>query len=61
MNHAKPIIILLLILWLIAFQVFPRVLGCALAIIGGLTLFLVYCAQEVYGERPMRLNPVLAG
>jgi|GEM_PF-2999133 len=58
MNHAKPIIIILLILWLIAFQVFPRVLAAAIAIAGQLFLFFAECAIQLYGQRQM-LRPQL--
>ena len=58
MNHAKPIIIILLILWIIAFQVFPRILAAAIAIAGQLFLFFVECAIQLYGQRQM-LRPQL--
>ena len=51
MKPTTPILILLLILWLIAFQVFPRVLAAAIAIAGQLFLFCVECAIQLYGQR----------
>ena len=59
MKPTTPIIILLLILWLIAFQVLPRVLAAAIAIAGQLFLFFVECAIQLYGQRQM-LRPQLS-
>jgi len=58
MKPTTPILILLLILWLIAFQVLPRILTAAIAITEQLFLFFAECAIQLYGQRQM-LRPQL--
>lgn len=58
MKPTTPIILLLLILWLIAFQILPRVLALTIALTGELVMFLFRCTYEVYGQRPMKLRPL---
>ena len=54
MNHATPIIILLLALWLcVTFIIWaaPRALALAVVLTGEIVTFLFRCAHEVYDQR----------
>ena len=57
MNHANPILIVLLALWLcIAFLMWaaPRFIALTIALTGEIVTFLIECAHEVYNSRQFR-------